>query len=288
LRVEHALESGAEIVPYYDSMIAKIISHGATRDEARRKLIVGLDDTVALGVTTNQAFLSRCLSSESFARGEATTAFIGDNLQSLQNIDPQTQSRAIAIAAMLFRMADQRRDSSGERSLIHSFPVPMRLELNRRTCNVTLTASELGSFSIVVAEQVFELQLIELNADTARIICDGVAERVVFHRAATQLVLQYARCSFAFDDRTLVPTTLTEEKLGDGKIRASMNGRVVALLVAAGERVDAGQPMVVIEAMKMEHVHRAPFAGKVTSVQVAVGDQAVARRIIAEVDASIS
>jgi geranyl-CoA carboxylase alpha subunit len=283
LRVEHALESGAEIVPYYDSMIAKIISHGATRDEARRKLTNGLDDTIALGITTNQAFLSRCLSSERFSRGEATTAFIGDNLQTLLSIDPETEVRAIAIAAMLFRMVTGKSYSRGERSLIHSFPVPMRLETNGRMRNVTLTASKLDSFCVVVAELVFELQLIELNVDTARIICDGVGERVVFHRAATRLVLQYARCSFAFDDRTLAPAMRTEEKSGDGKVRASMNGRVVAVLVATGDGVAMGQPMIVIEAMKMEHVHRAPFAGKVTSVQVGVGDQVATRRAIAEI-----
>src|SRR6266436_3241850 len=76
LRVEHALQSGSEIPPFYDSMIAKIISHGATRDEARRKLICGLEQTAAFGVTTNQAFLAACLRHRAFASGEATTAFI--------------------------------------------------------------------------------------------------------------------------------------------------------------------------------------------------------------------
>src|ERR1700680_3215543 len=61
LRVEHALQSGSEIPPVYDSMIAKLISHGATRDAARRKLIHGLEQTIAFGVTTNQAFLAACL-----------------------------------------------------------------------------------------------------------------------------------------------------------------------------------------------------------------------------------
>src|SRR6202035_4725238 len=67
LRVEHALQSGSEIPPFYDSMIAKLISHGATRDEARRKLIHGLGQTVAFGVTTNQAFLADCLRHPAFA-----------------------------------------------------------------------------------------------------------------------------------------------------------------------------------------------------------------------------
>src|SRR6185437_7968818 len=75
-RVEHALQSGSEIPPFYDSMIAKIISHGASRDEARGRLICALEQTVAFGVTTNQAFLMSCLRHPAFARGEATTAFI--------------------------------------------------------------------------------------------------------------------------------------------------------------------------------------------------------------------
>src|SRR3954452_24088090 len=78
IRVEHALESGSDIPPFYDSMIAKIISHGTTRDEARGKLICAPEQTAAFGVTTNQGFLISCLRHPVFARGEATTAFIGD------------------------------------------------------------------------------------------------------------------------------------------------------------------------------------------------------------------
>ncbi|MDU0220281.1 hypothetical protein RVS24_25255, partial [Escherichia coli] len=73
LRVEHALQSGAEIPPYYDSMIAKLIAHGDSREDARRLLMAGLEDAVALGVTTNQAFLHRCLGHDVFAAGGATT-----------------------------------------------------------------------------------------------------------------------------------------------------------------------------------------------------------------------
>ena len=83
LRVEHALQSGSEIPPFYNSMIAKIIAHGATRDETRRKLIHGLEHTVAFGVITNQAFLAACLRHPAFAAGEATTAFIGENRDDL-------------------------------------------------------------------------------------------------------------------------------------------------------------------------------------------------------------
>jgi geranyl-CoA carboxylase alpha subunit len=83
LRVEHALHSGMSIVPFYDSMIAKLIAHGRDRDEARRRLAAGLDALVALGIPTNRRFLSRCLVDPVFVAGEATTAFIGERSDAL-------------------------------------------------------------------------------------------------------------------------------------------------------------------------------------------------------------
>jgi acetyl/propionyl-CoA carboxylase alpha subunit len=76
VRVDHALESGMEIPPFYDSMIAKLIAHAPTRDLAREKLAAALDETAALGVPTNKAFLASVLRNRSFASGEATTDFL--------------------------------------------------------------------------------------------------------------------------------------------------------------------------------------------------------------------
>ena len=105
LRVEHALQSGSEIPPYYDSMIAKLVSHGATRDEARRKLIFGLEQTAAFGVTTNQAFLAACLRHPVFAAGEATTSFIATHRDELLAPREDEASEA-ALAALLLYVTD--------------------------------------------------------------------------------------------------------------------------------------------------------------------------------------
>src|SRR5258708_35019049 len=86
-------------------MIAKIISHGATRDEARRKLICGLERTVAFGVTTNQAFLAACLRHPAFASGEATTAFIAKYRDDLLARRKDAASEA-ALAALLLYVTD--------------------------------------------------------------------------------------------------------------------------------------------------------------------------------------
>jgi geranyl-CoA carboxylase alpha subunit len=76
VRVDHALESGMAISPFYDSMIAKLIAHAPTRDEARAKLAAALDETVALGIPTNRAFLAAVLRDEDFGAGKATTDFL--------------------------------------------------------------------------------------------------------------------------------------------------------------------------------------------------------------------
>src|SRR5882757_5785306 len=129
LRVEHALQSGSEIPPFYDSMIAKLISHGATRDEARRKLIHGLEHAVAFGVTTNQAFLAACLRHPVFAAGEATTAFIGENRDDLLTLRADVASD-MALAALLVHVTDRHAPPWRRgRTLAATFPVPIRIEL---------------------------------------------------------------------------------------------------------------------------------------------------------------
>src|SRR6476469_654855 len=104
VRVEHALQSGSEIPPFYDSMIAKIISHGADRNEARGKLIGALEQTAAFGVTTNQGLLLSCLRHPDFAAGEATTAFIGKHRDEL--LAPRESAAEAELAALLLYVTD--------------------------------------------------------------------------------------------------------------------------------------------------------------------------------------
>ena len=80
VRVDTHVYAGYVIPPYYDSMIAKVICHGRTRDDARRQLTRALEDTVALGIETNQVFLASCLRHPVFAAGGATTAFVGNHV----------------------------------------------------------------------------------------------------------------------------------------------------------------------------------------------------------------
>ena len=286
LRVEHALKSGAQIPPYYDSMIAKLIGHGATRDEARRKLLRGLEDAVALGVTTNQTFLARCLAHPVFAQGGATTAFIGTHLSELLQRDAAALARAAALAApLLLETTAAPKPRSARRRLMNSLPLSVHFEIDGAKRAVALTQQGPQRYDCEVEGRRFELELVDVGAHTVRFVCDGVMESAVYSRDGASLLLRYRGETFAIEDRTRAASVRQDAaRGGDGKLRASMNGRVVAVLVAAGERVTAGQPMFTLEAMKMEHVHSAPLAGVVKAVNVAVGEQLAALRIVAEIE----
>ncbi|THJ33255.1 acetyl-CoA carboxylase biotin carboxylase subunit [Lampropedia aestuarii] len=287
VRVEHALFSGAEIPPFYDSMVAKIIAHGTNRDEARRRLLQGLRETVALGVTTNQVFLSACLRDSVFAAGQASTAFVGEQLASLLQRDEAAQQRALALAAaLLFETTAVEPVAPLLRRLAHRLPVSLVLEAGGQRQTVQLTQTAAQRYTVVSQGQQHQIEWLELAPHGVRVLLDGVVERAAYARQGQQLYLHYAGQPLAVRDLTRSATERAGESAGDGKVRASMNGRVVAVLVAEGEQVEAGQPLVTLEAMKMEHVHLAAVAGRVATLSVGVGEQVTARRVLAEIEAA--
>ncbi|WP_077003004.1 acetyl-CoA carboxylase biotin carboxylase subunit [Variovorax sp. KK3] len=284
LRVEHALHPGAAVLPWYDSMIAKLIAHGRTREEACRRLAHGLDELVALGITTNQAFLARCLAHPVFVAGAATTGFIEAHAAELLAPDEAADRRAAAVAAVLLHETAGGRAARRATGLRHSLPIPLRFDLDGGRHEGRLLSRGRGAFEVELDARRFTLALTGLEGDRARIECEGVTDGGVFHREGSRLLMHYRGRPFTVDDHALAAGTRQADAAGDGKLRAAMNGRVVAVLVAPGERVVAGQPVLTLEAMKMEHVHAAPAAGRVTAVHVTVGEQVAASRVVAEIE----
>jgi geranyl-CoA carboxylase alpha subunit len=285
LRVEHALQSGAEIPPFYDSMIAKLISHGATRDEARRKLVHGLEQTVAFGITTNQAFLAACLTHPVFASGEATTSFIGSHRDEL--LAPRQDAAAeAALAALLLYVTDINAPPWRRgRTLAATFPVPVRVELDHGIHEVELSRLRDGSYlaSRDGGEHRFEIDA--LGCDTIRFRSQGLAESASYFRDGDRLYLLHRGVTLAIRDLTLAAPAAAAATGSDGKVRAAMNGRVVAMLVKPGDKVTAGQPVMTLEAMKMEHVHAAPISGVIAAIDVVEGEQVTTGKIVVEIEA---
>jgi geranyl-CoA carboxylase alpha subunit len=285
IRVEHALQSGSEIPPYYDSMIAKVISHGADRDEARSRLIRGLEQTAAMGVTTNQGFLMACLRHPGFAAGEATTAFIGQHRDEL--LAPRANDRLeAALATLLLFVTNPCAPvwRSG-RSLASTFPLTSRIDLGSGVVEVDIVRERDGSYLVSLDGIAQRFEIETLGSDTIRVRAEGMIESARFLRDGDRLHFLYRGATISVRDLTLAAPVSAAAAGGDGKVRAAMNGRVVALLVKPGEQVAAGQPVMTLEAMKMEHVHTAGVAGMVSSIDVAEGEQVTTGKIVMEIAA---
>src|SRR6185503_8131865 len=112
-----------------------------------------------------------------------------------------------------------------------------------------------------------------------------VIERADYWRDGDRLWFLHRGTTHSVRDLTLAAPETSAAGGGDGKVRAAMNGRVVAVLVKAGERVSAGQAVMTLEAMKMEHVHAAPIAGIVSAIEVAEGEQVTTGKIVVEIEA---
>ena len=110
-------------------------------------------------------------------------------------------------------------------------------------------------------------------------------ESARFLRDRDRLFLLHRGISIAVRDLTLAAPATAASNGGDGKVRAAMNGRVVAVLVKPGEKVEAGQPVMTLEAMKMEHVHTADIAGTISAINVVEGEQVTTGKIVVEIEA---
>ena len=277
LRVEHGLCSGTAVPPYYDSMIAKLIGSGRTRGEALQRLAAGLADTVALGLPTNQRFLLRCLQHPVLRDGAATTAFIGAHGDALQAADSAAQHHAVLLAAWLLQLG-------AHSPLASRLPMAQRFVLDGEPHDALVTALGDARWQVHCNDHSVQIDLVAREGDTVRYVCDGLQGHAVFVREGSRLLLHSGDGAHEAVDMRFAPVARAGAAASDGSLRAAMTGRVVALLVAEGDTVAAGQPLLTLEAMKMEHVHAAPRAGRVAALHVSAGAQVAARQLLIQID----
>ncbi|MGE0874247.1 MAG: biotin carboxylase N-terminal domain-containing protein [Burkholderiales bacterium] len=285
IRVDHALESGAEISPYYDSMIAKLVVHAPTRDAAREQLAAALDATVALGIDTNKALLAAVLRDEVFARRGPTTEFLSRRFARVRPVPASADD--LAIAAMLVADDAARRAGHGEWSSWSNNPA--RLQRLKLACNgdAAEIGIETGHGRCVahVGAEAIGIRIVSVEGARARIELRGLVEESVDFRAeGGTLHLARNGKSLRLANVLHAPAARPEGGTGDGRVLAPMNARVAAVHVAPGQRVEAGAPLVVLEAMKMEHALAAPAAARVKAVHVAAGAQVAPGQLLAELE----
>jgi geranyl-CoA carboxylase alpha subunit len=234
-------------------MLAKVIAHGANREEARTRLAQALRDTVVLGPITNRHFLIRLLEHPEFVAGKATTAFIGKHFAGDSLKPPDVTDRHWALAAaLLWRRSAER------------YPAPLR---GWRNSNPEATPVRLAVGTV-------ERMLHVSPQDVATI-----DDRASFHIDGDDIVVDLDALTVRFSDRTYAPPA-TAAAGSDGKLRAPMDGRIVAINVVAGDSVTRGQTLIVLEAMKIQHQLKAALDAKIESVAVREGQQVSNRTVL--------
>ncbi|QCK85508.1 acetyl-CoA carboxylase biotin carboxylase subunit [Phreatobacter aquaticus] len=292
IRVETALRSGSAVPPFYDSMIAKLIAHGDTREEARRRLISALNGSIALGIATNQGFLARSLAHPVFAEGHATTGFIVEQEGDLLPAKTPLGLPDPALAALvLFVAATPPAYRLKPRHVGPPLAVPMVLDLGGTAHAVAIHRGRDGLYRIEGGGTASTIEVIALEEPAGRAPRltyrhDGLTETVAFTLSGDQLCLQRGADQIIVQDLTRAAARPPGSDGGDGRISAAMNGRIVAVHVAEGAEIAAGEAVVTLEAMKMEHVHRAQVAGRVAEIAVTAGDQVTTGRFLARIEAA--
>ena len=288
VRVDAGVDSGTEITSHYDPLLAKVIAHGATRDAARLKLIAALRATTALGVTTNKAFLVGCLEHPEFFAGRAATDFIAAHFAPQADADPR--SELLAAAALVFAQTSAARLPQPELAFWRSSgaaTMHYTLGLGNRAVPLRLTFVGDKCFEAEANGVTNALELIDCTTDSWRIAFANLhlAVRYAFD-AEGRLHLDVDGVQAVVSDLTMQPAQSRESAAGSGRITPPMNGRVVAVLAAAGARVTRGQGLIVLESMKMEHTLAAPCDGVLAELTCAVGEQVAPGKLLARVEAT--
>jgi len=259
-RVDHALESGQVVSTSYDPMLGKVIVHGPDRESARQALVAALDETVILGLTTNTGFLRALAAGAEFRDAAIDTAWL--DRHEVPAPDPDLPRLFVAwVSAMLTAVGDSGHPFQADGFRLGASPAPTLVPLDREVLvdRAAGTVDGVPVRQLGAADHVLELAV------------DGRRVRMVVNvqREVAEASYQGQRFVFARPDALADHGPLA----GDGLVVAPMPGTVLEVRVEPGATVAEGDPLGMLEAMKMELTLRAPFAGTVASVDAAAGQQ---------------
>ncbi|VEF11767.1 biotin carboxylase [Pseudomonas fluorescens] len=264
-RVDSGVEEGDEISPFYDPMLGKLIAWGEDREQARLRLLSMLDEFAIGGLRTNINFLRRIIAHPAFAAAQLDTGFIPRYQDQLLPAPGALSDEFWAMAAQAFALSMPvavRQDDPGSpwarrNGLRAGLPQETTLHLTCEGQDRALTLSVTGNAQWAEDELVIDQQ--------------GVRRRLRAIRRGDALYLQWEdelRRVEMFDPISAVEASHSHQ----GGLTAPMNGSIVRVLVEAGQRVEAGTQLVVLEAMKMEHSIRAPHAGVIKALYCREGE----------------
>ncbi|CAB3639373.1 3-methylcrotonyl-CoA carboxylase [Achromobacter marplatensis] len=305
IRVDGGVRTGDTITPFYDPMIAKLIVHGADRDQARARMLQALAQTQAVGVQTNVAFLSRLMQDSAFAAADLDTGLIERQRATLLP-EPQAASAAtlaLASAAVLVRqgLAQPGPQTAGKGPsdpwdardgwrLGNQYQRHLQWVDNGETRRVTV-ARQGGAWTLDAGSGAQPF-LWRSHASANPNLAYGLRITLAGHENAGTVVLHADRAHVFGEGGVHVlelydPLAHAQDTQGEhgGGLTAPMPGKIISISVKAGDTVEKGQPLLVMEAMKMEHTISAPADGRVGEVFYGVGDQVTEGAELVSIDA---
>lgn len=247
IRVDTGVEEGGEVTPFYDPMIAKLIAHSPNRDETIKLLSDAVASSIVWPVRTNGAFLLKALADEDFVAGRLDTGLIerrGDALM------PDAQPSSFALSAAAARLM----------APFVTTPAISGFRLN---------ADPVRRVRVSVAGQMHDVE--PSDDESAWVRSDG--DQVRIDEAGQTFSIMLARTEGAGGGAA-----------SNGAILSPMPGKVIAVEIAAGDVVVAGQKLLTLEAMKMEHSLTAPFDGVVAELNASIGGQVGEGALLAKIE----
>jgi 3-methylcrotonyl-CoA carboxylase alpha subunit len=278
VRVDAGVVEGDAISPHYDSMIAKLIVWGETRAQALARLDAALAETRIVGLHTNVAFLRRVVASRAFATADLDTSLIERERAALFGQPPLAIE--LAAAGVLAQVLDD------EQALVGADPWSRRdgwrlhggarrhfdLEHAGAHHRVALARLHDGACRIEIGDRSWAFEARPLSESRHDVRLGERRLRLAVHRQGERVAVFAPEGSAVVREFDAIAHA-GEGAVETGRLSAPMPGKVIAFLARAGERVAQGQPLAVMEAMKMEHTLHAPRDGVVAELLYAVGDQ---------------
>ena len=264
LRFDHALETGSEVSPHYDAMLGKLIAHAPTRREAIDRLAHALDQTLLLGLPTNRAFLAACLRHPVFHEGGALIPFLaeeGDTVRAML-LHPPDAVLAGVLAAVFGAQAPAT-------ALPCPFARPLRWQHADQVLDLAVQEQGQGALSVVWGERT-----VSARVAPGHVVIGGVTWPVAaVPVGAGRWQVQAGAHTVALTDLSLAPRERAGGASGARELRAPFNGKLIAVHAQPGAAIAKGEPLLVIESMKLEHTLAAPRDVVVEALSVAAGQQ---------------
>ena len=272
LRVETGVAQGGQVTPYYDPMIAKLIATGPDRAGALQRLVRGLKLTEIAGLKTNRDFLIALLQHEDFVAGTVDTGLIARDMQVLTHAPVPTPEDWARAALCAMRLSETGRDRQSDTGFTLFTPLRQSIALRHQD----------------------QLQTMQVSLRPGgQVLVDVAGEMAALDRGliSQRPAVLAGEKAYLFGEQTLVfdvidPLQRTASVQGDGAITAPMPGLVKQVFVQAGQEVAAGDPIVVLEAMKMQHTLCADNAGRVENLTAMQNQQVEAGVVLAVIEAA--